>query len=223
MTPRQEEHTLERYEHTTPAPRRTYSRQPSTLSGDGHAPLTVAALCGTAATIGAVAVVMVATLPLRWLWIAALLGAAAFLSALIWRLQVHDTLAVVERETTIVDTHPVRPVIRDRAVGNVIRRGNFQMTHEQWMRLYELARHGQPLTRDAARDADAMPRDLYIEWAATMAEMRRVGLIDEDNRATAAWHDFHRSIVESSRPPAARPFVPSMSGLQDERGRGVEE
>lgn len=213
---------MERYEHTTPAPRRTYSRQPSTLSGDGHAPLTVAALCGTAATIGAVAVVMVATLPLRWLWIAALLGAAAFLTALIWRLQVHDTLSIVERETTIVDTHPVRPVIHDRAVGNVIRRGNFQMTHEQWMRLYEIARHGQPLTRDAARDADAMPRDLYIEWAATMAEMRRVGLIDDENRATSAWREFHRSIVENTTPPVARPPASVIIPTDAWRGRGVE-
>lgn len=203
-------------------PRRTYSRQPSTLSSDGHAPLTVATLCGTAATIGAVAVVMVASLPLRWLWIAALLGAAVFLATLIWRLQVYDTLSVVERETTIVGSEPVRPVIRDRAVGNVIRRGNFEMSREQWMRLYELARHGQPLTRDAARDADAMPRDLYIEWAATMAEMKRVGLIDDEHRATGAWHDFHRSIVENAAPPAARPFIPSMSEANASWGRGVE-
>jgi len=203
-------------------PRRIYSRQPSTLSGDGHAPLTVAALCGTAATIGAVAVVMVASLPLRWLWIAALLGAAAFLTALIWRLQVHDTLSIVERETTIVDTHPVRPVIHDRAVGNVIRRGNFRMSREQWQRLYELARDGRPLTRDAARDADAMPRDLYIEWAATMSEMRRVGLVDDDNRMTDAWREFHASIVETGRPPAARPFIPSMSEEAASWGRGGE-
>lgn len=221
MTPRQEEHTLERYEHTTPAPRRTYSRQPSTLSGDGHAPLTVAALCGTAATIGAVAVVMVATLPLRWLWIAALLGAAAFLTALIWRLQVHDTLSIVERETTIVGAEqPVRPVIHDRAVGNVIRRGNFQLTRDQWMGLYHLAADGRPLTRDAARPH--MPRDLYIEWAAMMAEMRRVGLVDDDNRMTDAWREFHASIVETGRPPAARPFIPSMSEANASWGRGVE-
>lgn len=223
MTPRQEEHTLERYEHTTPAPRRTYSRQPSTLSGDGHAPLTVAALCGTAATIGAVAVVMLIPLPSRWLWIAALLGAAAFLATLIWRLQVQDTLAVVERETTIVGAEqPVRPVIRDRAVGNIIRRGNFEMSREQWMRLYELARNGRPLTRDAARDADAMPRDLYIEWASTMAEMRRVGLVDDENRATDAWHDFHRSIVENTTPPAARPPASIIIPTDAWRGRGVE-
>lgn len=203
-------------------PRRIYSRQPSTLSGDGHAPLTVAALCGTAATIGAVAVVMVASLPLRWLWIAALLGAAAFLSALIWRLQVQDTLAVVERETTIVGAEqPVRPVVRDRAVGNVIRRGNFQLTREQWVQLHNLARDGRPLTRDAARPY--MPRDLYIEWAATMAEMRRVGLVDDENRATGAWHDFHRSIVENAAPPAARPPAPTIIPTDAWRGRGVEE
>lgn len=204
-------------------PRHTYSRQPATLASDGHAPLTVATLCGTAATVGAVAVVMVTSLPLRWLWIAALLGAAAFLATLIWRLQVHDTLSVIERETTIVGAEqPVRPVIHDRAVGNVIRRGNFEMSREQWMRLYELARTGRPLTRDAARDADAMPRDLYIEWASTMAEMRRVGLVDDENRATDAWHDFHRSIVETGRPPAARPFIPSMSEANASWGRGVE-
>lgn len=213
---------LERYEHTNPAARRvSYSRQPSSLSGETPGAMTVATLCGIATTVGAAATVMLIPLQARWLWIAALLGAAAFLAALIWRLQVHDTLAVVERETTIVDTHPVRPVIRDRAVGSTIRRGNFQMTREQWAGLYNLARDGRPLTRDAARPH--MPRDLYIEWAATMAEMRRVGLIDDEHRMTDSWREFHRSIVESSRPPAARPFVPSMSGLQDERGRGVEE
>lgn len=201
-------------------PRRIYSRQPSTLSGDGHAPLTVAALCGTAATIGAVAVVMVASLPLRWLWIAALLGAAAFLTALIWRLQVHDTLSIVERETTIVDTHPVRPVIHDRAVGNVIRRGNFRLSRDQWASLYNLAADGRPLTRDAARPH--MPRDLYIEWAATMAEMRRVGLIDDEHRMTDSWREFHRSIVENSRPPAARPPASVIIPTDAWRGRGVE-
>ena len=214
---------MERFDYATTAPRRvSYSRQPSSLSSDTPGPLTVATLCGIAATVGAAATVMLIPLQARWLWIAALLGAAAFLVALIWRLQVQDTLAVVERETTIVDTHPVRPVIHDRAVGNVIRRGNFRMSREQWQRLYELARDGRPLTRDAARDADAMPRDLYIEWAATMAEMRRVGLVDDDNRMTDAWREFHASIVETGRPPAARPFIPSMSEANASWGRGVE-
>lgn len=215
---------MERFDYATTAPRRvSYSRQPSSLSSDTPGPLTVATLCGIAATVGAAATVMLIPLQARWLWIAALLGAAAFLAALIWRLQVQDTLAVVERETTIVGAEqPVRPVIRDRAVGNIIRRGNFRMSREQWMRLYELARNGRPLTRDAARDADAMPRDLYIEWAATMAEMRRVGLIDDEHRMTDSWREFHRSIVENSRPPAARPFIPSMSEANASWGRGVE-
>lgn len=214
---------MEQYEYTTPAARRvSYSRQPSSLSGNTPGPLTVATLCGIAATVGAAAVVMLIPLQARWLWIATLLGAAAFLAALIWRLQILDELSVIERETTLHDGQPVRPVVRDRAVGNVIRRGNFQLTREQWARLYHLAADGRPLTRDAARDADAMPRDLYIEWAATMAEMRRVGLIDDEHRMTDSWREFHRSIVENSRPPAARPFAPSSNGLQDGRGRGAE-
>lgn len=215
---------MERYEHTNPAARRvSYSRQPSSLSGETPGAMTVATLCGIAATVGAAATVMLIPLQARWLWIAALLGAAAFLAALIWRLQVQDTLAVVERETTIVGAEqPVRPVIRDRAVGNIIRRGNFRMSREQWMRLYELARNGRPLTRDAARDTDAMPRDLYIEWAATMAEMRRVGLIDDEHRMTDSWREFHRSIVENSRPPAARPPASVIIPTDAWRGRGVE-
>lgn len=214
---------MERYEYTTPAARRvSYSRQPSSLSGNTPGPLTVATLCGIAATVGAAAVVMLIPLQARWLWIAALLGAAVFLAVLIWRLQVLDTLSVVERETTLHDAQPVRPVVRDRAVGNVIRRGNFEMTREQWMRLYNLAATGRPLTRDAARDADAMPRDLYIEWAATMSEMRRVGLIDDEHRMTDAWREFHASIVETGRPPAARPFIPSMSEANASWGRGGE-
>ncbi|MBK9276514.1 MAG: hypothetical protein IPM49_18520 [Flavobacteriales bacterium] len=215
---------LEQYEYTAPAARRvSYSRQPSSLSSDTPGPLTVATLCGIAATVGAAAVVMLIPLQARWLWIAALLGAAAFLAALIWRLQVLDTLSVIERETTITGTEQaVRPVIHDRAVGNVIRRGNFQMSREQWMRLYELARNGRPLTRDAARDADAMPRDLYIEWASTMAEMRRIGLIDDEHRMTDAWRDFHRSIVENTTPPAARPPASVINPTDAWRGRGVE-
>lgn len=200
----------------------SYSRQPSSLSSDAPGPLVVATLCGMAVTVGAAAVVMLIPLQARWLWIAALLGALAFLVALTWRLQVQDTLSVIERETTVDDATPVRPVVHDRAVGNTIRRGNFQMSRDQWQRLYALARDGRPLTRDAARDADAMPRDLYIEWAATMSEMRRVGLVDDDNRATTAWHDFHANIVENSRPPAARPFIPSMSEGVPSWGRGVE-
>lgn len=212
---------MEQYEYTTPAPRRvSYSRQPSSLSSDTPGPLTVATLCGIAATVGAAAVVMLIPLQARWLWIAALLGAAVFLDALIWRLRILDELSVIERETTLYDVQPVRPVVRDRAVGNVIRRGNFEMTREQWMRLYNLAATGRSLTRDAARPH--MPRDLYIEWAATMAEMRRIGLIDDEHRMTDSWREFHRSIVENSRPPAARPFVPSSNGIQDERGRGAE-
>lgn len=207
-----------------PAARRrvSYSRQPSSLSSDAPGPLTVATLCGLATTVGASSLVMVIPMHPRWLWIASLLGALAFLLVLTWRLQVQDTLSVIERETTLEDATAVRPVVRDRAVGNVIRRGNFQMSREQWMRLYNLAATGRPLTRDAARDADAMPRDLYIEWAATMAEMRRVGLIDDENRATSAWHDFHRSIVENSRPPAARPPASVIIPTDAWRGRGVE-
>lgn len=213
---------LERYEYTTPAARRvSYSRQPSSLSGNTPGPLTVATLCGIAATVGAAATVMLIPLQARWLWIAALLGAAAFLAALIWRLQVQDTLAVVERETTIVGAEqPVRPVIRDRAVGNVIRRGNFRLSRDQWASLYNLAADGRPLTRDAARPH--MPRDLYIEWAATMAEMRRVGLIDDEHRMTDSWREFHRSIVENSRPPAARPPASVIIPTDAWRGRGVE-
>lgn len=213
---------MERFDYATTAPCRvSYSRQPSSLSSDTPGPLTVATLCGIAATVGAAATVMLIPLQARWLWIAALLGAAAFLVALIWRLQVQDTLAVVERETTIVGAEqPVRPVIRDRAVGNIIRRGNFRLSRDQWASLYNLARDGRPLTRDAARPH--MPRDLYIEWAATMTEMRRVGLIDDEHRMTDAWRDFHRSIVENSRPPAARPFIPSMSEANASWGRGVE-
>ena len=202
-------------------PRRvSYSRQPSSLSSDAPGPLTVATLCGLAATVGASSLVMVIPMHPRWLWIASLLGALAFLLVLTWRLQVQDTLSVIERETTLEDTASVRPVIHDRAVGNVIRRGNFRMSREQWQRLYELARDGRPLTRDAARPF--MPRDLYIEWAATMAEMRRVGLVDDDNRMTDAWREFHASIVETGRPPAARPFIPSMSEANASWGRGVE-
>lgn len=215
---------LERYEYTTPAARRvSYSRQPSSLSGNTPGPLTVATLCGIAATVGAAAVVMLIPLQARWLWIAALLGAAVFLAVLIWRLQVLDTLSVIERETTITGTEQaVRPVIHDRAVGNVIRRGNFEMSREQWMRLYNLAATGRPLTRDAARDADAMPRDLYIEWASTMAEMRRIGLIDDEHRMTDAWCDFHRSIVENTTPPVARPPASVIIPTDAWRGRGVE-
>ena len=183
--------------------------------------MTVATLCGIAATVGAAATVMLIPLQARWLWIAALLGAAAFLAALIWRLQVQDTLAVVERETTIVGAEqPVRPVIHDRAVGNVIRRGNFRLSRDQWASLYNLAADGRPLTRDAARPH--MPRDLYIEWAATMAEMRRVGLIDDEHRMTDSWREFHRSIVENSRPPAARPPASVIIPTDAWRGRGVE-
>lgn len=213
---------MERYEYTTPAARRvSYSRQPSSLSGETPGAMTVATLCGIAATVGAAATVMLIPLQARWLWIAALLGAAAFLAALIWRLQVQDTLAVVERETTIVGAEqPVRPVIHDRAVGNVIRRGNFRLSRDQWASLYNLAADGRPLTRDAARPH--MPRDLYIEWAATMAEMRRVGLIDDEHRMTDSWREFHRSIVENSRPPAARPPASVIIPTDAWRGRGVE-
>lgn len=213
---------MERYEHTNPAARRvSYSRQPSSLSGETPGAMTVATLCGIAATVGAAATVMLIPLQARWLWIAALLGAAAFLAALIWRLQVQDTLAVVERETTIVGAEqPVRPVIHDRAVGNVIRRGNFRLSRDQWASLYNLAADGRPLTRDAARPH--MPRDLYIEWAATMAEMRRVGLIDDEHRMTDSWREFHRSIVENSRPPAARPPASVIIPTDAWRGRGVE-
>ncbi len=213
---------MERYEHTNPAARRvSYSRQPSSLSGETPGAMTVATLCGIAATVGAAATVMLIPLQARWLWIAALLGAAAFLAALIWRLQVQDTLAVVERETTIVGAEqPVRPVIHDRAVGNVIRRGNFRLSRDQWASLYNLAADGRPLTRDAARPH--MPRDLYIEWAATMAEMRRVGLIDDEHRMTDSWREFHRSIVENTTPPVARPPASVIIPTDAWRGRGVE-
>lgn len=183
-------------------------------------PITVSALYGLATTIGAAAFVMASGAARHWLWIAALLGALMFLMALTWRLQVQDEQSVIERETTIEVDDAIRPAIIEGARGNTIRRGNFIMDRKYWQRLYNLAQDGRRVTRDAVVAADAMPRELYhAVFDETTAEMRRVGLLDDDNRMTAAWRDFHRSTV--ALPPTVQSFVRSRNGNEYLNGGGV--
>ena len=197
-------------------PRQTrYERRPAQME-TAQMPITVSALYGAATTIACAAVVMLARVDMRFLWIAALVGAAVFLLALTWRLQVQDEMNVIERETTIENAPAaIRPVV-ESARGNLIRRGNFAMERRYWQRLYEMFSDGRRVTRDEVVRAEAMPRELYhARFDETTAEMRRVGLLDDDNRMTAAWRKFHHDWV------SVRPFVRSTGANEDNGGNGV--
>lgn len=201
---------MERIDLTAAAPRRTsYERRPASPEVS-QMPLTVSAVSGIAMTLAAFAVVMLADAERRWLWIAVLLGAVVFLVMLIWRLQVQDGMSIYERETTVEQPGAaIRPTVTEGTRGSTIYRGNFTMRREYWQRLYDLAQDGRRITRDAVVSADAMPRELYhAVFDETTAEMRRVGLLDDENRMTAAWRQFHREYVETGH---ERRFVRSGS------------
>ena len=89
---------------------------------------------------------------------------------------------------------PVRPFVPSSngdAAGRTVRAGRFQLPAETWAALFATAEaNGGRLTRDGVAAARALPRALYRDWAATLAELQRLGIVDDDGRVTAAGWEF---------------------------------
>jgi len=89
---------------------------------------------------------------------------------------------------------PVRPFVPSAngdAAGHTVRAGRFQLPAATWAALFDVAEaNGGRLTRDGVAAARALPRALYRDWAATLAELQRLGIVDDDGRVTAAGWEF---------------------------------
>ena len=90
----------------------------------------------------------------------------------------------------------VRPFVpsRNASESNTIRAGRFQLPAATWSALFALAEaNGGRLTRDGA--AKVLPRALYRDWQATIAELQRLGIVDADGRVTVDGWEFARRDV----------------------------
>ena len=120
----------------------------------------------------------------------AIVGAGAV--ALVLRAQAHaDYLSFLSSttETTYADppapSPTVRPFVPSSNGAATIRAGRFSLEAVTWRALFQTATNNNGrLTRDSA--TKALPRHLYRDWAATLAELQRLGLVDGDARPTAA-------------------------------------
>lgn len=216
---------MERYDYTADVNypgsqiRSTYERRPVAPEFDQH-PVGVSLLMGLAGFVGAGCFVMFVGWPLRFLWLAGLIGAALFLIAVIWLIDVQNQRTLMERETVLsLPDDELRPVVTDGRRGETIRRGNFTMSRKYWTRLYDLAADGRRLTRDDVVKADAMPREWYHgDFNGVTAELRRVGLLDAENRMTDDWRSFHREVVA---PSPVQAFVRSSNANEAQGAGGV--
>ena len=140
-----------------------------------------------------------------WLILAAVLaigliiaGGTAFLimaqaHAAYTQLLVSHTVTYADpRPVPVADVRPVMPT-----VDNTIRRGRFALPADQWLRLFDAAHaNNGRLTRDNIVKAKALPRDLYHgdAFQNTLDELKRLGIIDDNNRVTAAGSAFEHEI-----------------------------
>lgn len=65
---------------------------------------------------------------------------------------------------------------------NTIHVGPHWLTGELWEKLRDTADRDGKITRDRA--TKALPRPLYREWASTLSELQRLGLVDDDGYLT---------------------------------------
>lgn len=127
-------------------------------------------------------------------------------------LQSHTVTYADPRPVPVADVRPVIPTDN-----NTIRRGRFTLPADQWSRLFDAARAHKEgrLTRDNIVKAKALPRLLYHgdAFEDTLAELKRLGIIDSGNRITAAGRAFEQEI-RSPHPaaPSAPTFVHSTNG-----------
>lgn len=87
----------------------------------------------------------------------------------------------------------VRPFVPSSNGAPTVRAGRFKLTRDEWARLFQSAGDGGRLTRDNA--AKILPRALYREWAATLGELARLGIVDDDGRITPAGWEFYQGTI----------------------------
>ncbi len=86
-----------------------------------------------------------------------------------------------------------------------IRAGRFTLPAATWAALFNSAAGNDGrLTRDAA--TKVLPRAMYRDWQATLGELARLGLFDDDGRVTAAGLEFARGNLS---PYPNRAYAPS--------------
>ena len=94
----------------------------------------------------------------------------------------HLSTATVTTYATEPTAAPVRAFIPSANGAPTVRAGKFRLTRQQWTRLFQTAGDGGKLTRDNAMRA--LPRELYRDWANTLDELRRLGIVDDNGVIT---------------------------------------
>lgn len=117
----------------------------------------------------------------------------------------HDdyTRLSVSRTDVYHDPRPqpvadVRPVVPDADSDATIRRGRFALPLSTWLRLFKSASDNDGrLARDKVVSGRGLPRDLYHgdAWQSTLGELRRLGLIDDENCVTVTGWAFRDSLL----------------------------
>lgn len=106
-----------------------------------------------------------------------------------------------------------------------IRAGKFKLERAQWVKLFQTATEGGKLTRDNAMKA--LPRDLYRDWQSTLAELARLGIVDDNGIITPAGWAWYADAVSPYSTEGATPSgamsTPARHphGRQDAGGAGV--
>lgn len=106
-----------------------------------------------------------------------------------------------------------------------IRAGKFKLERAQWVKLFQTATDGGKLTRDNAMKA--LPRDLYRDWQSTLAELARLGIVDDNGIITPAGWAWYADAVSPYSTEGATPsgaistHARRTHGRQDAGGAGV--
>lgn len=93
-----------------------------------------------------------------------------------------------------------------------IRAGKFRLSRQQWIRLFQSSSEGGRLTRDGA--VKALPRELYRDWSGTLAELARIGIVDDSGVITPDGWEWYTANVSPYSPEGAAP-----SGAQGTHAR----
>lgn len=111
-----------------------------------------------------------------------------------------------------------------------IRAGKFRLSRQQWVRLFQSASEGGRLTRDAAAAVKALPRELYRDWSGTLAELARIGIVDDNGVITPDGWEWYAANVSpystEGTAPSGAPGTPARrthgaAGTSSANGAGV--
>lgn len=136
--------------------------------------------------------------------------AAAGLAALALAADAHAAYTKLLSLSTVTTYAPpaaaspgMRAFVPSSNGSQTIRAGKFKLERAQWVKLFQTASEGGKLTRDAA--VKALPRDLYRDWQSTLAELARLGIVDDSGIITPAGWAWYADAVSPYSTEGATP------------------